>query len=354
MKIGIDVRKLHDFGIGTHISNVVLDAVRRDESNSYFLFCFGPDCRDDSARVKWIPESSSKYSVVEHLSLSRQARKFGIDLYHSPHYTLPMMLRCPSIVTIHDLIHFKFREYFPAWKVKAAEIVIRNAVERADVVITVSETSKRDILEFLPQAKGKIEVIYNRLQSEWFEAAPEIDISAMGIPGEYLLYVGNFKKHKGLETLIDAYSAIIQAPPLLLVGKAWEIDSDLNDRILAQPKIRLLGYAERELLHKLYARALLFVMPSLYEGFGYPPLEAMASGAPVLSSDAPALREVLGEGVEFYERGSADSLKAKLEMLLQSSSRRRELVQAGGNRARFFASEESPRRLLEIYRRFAK
>lgn len=354
MKIGIDVRKLHDFGIGTHICNVILDAVGRDKSNSYFLFCAAPDLQNENGHVKWIPESSSKYSVMEHLSLARQTRKIGLDLFHSPHYTLPMRLQCPSIVTIHDLIHFKFREYFPAWKVKAAEIVIRNAVERARIVITVSETSKQDILEFLPRAKDKIEVLYNRLQNAWFEPAPEIDLSAMGIPTEYLLYVGNFKKHKGLHTLIDAYNAIRQLPPLLLVGNAWEIDSDLNDKILAQPKIRLLGYADRGLLHKLYSRAVLFVMPSLYEGFGYPPLEAMAAGAAVLSSDAPALREVLAEGVEFFQRGNADSLKAKLEMLIQSSARRRELIAAGYKRAQFFATDDSPQRLLEIYRRFAK
>lgn len=354
MNIGIDVRKLRDFGIGTHIRNVVLHAIRREPAHNYFLFCDPRDMAGDDSSGLWIPEGSSKYSVREHFSLARHAREYKLDLYHSPHYTLPVMLGCPSLVTIHDLIHFKFRQYFPAWKVKAAEVVIKRAVSRADVVVTVSETSKKDILEFLPNAENKIEVLYNRLDDEWFGPPPGMDLSAMGISRDYLLYVGNFKKHKGVATLIEAYGRIKDPPPLILVGKTTEIDSDLNDRILSLPRIRLLGYAERPMLHQIYSQALLFVMPSLYEGFGYPPLEAMSVGTPVLSSDAPALREVLAEGVEFFQRGSAESLREKLEMLIASDARRRELAAAGKARARFFATEESPRRLLEIYRRFSK
>lgn len=354
MRIGIDVRKLHDYGIGTHIRNVVLDAIARDPAQEYFLVCRPGDEAPANSSQHWIAETSSKYSVMEHLALARRARENKIDLFHSPHYTRPIMLRCSSLVTIHDLIHFKFREYFPAWKVKAAEVVIQRAVARSDVVLTVSETSKQDILEFLPAAKGKIEVLYNRLEPSWFEPPPGIDLPAMGIEGEYLLYVGNFKKHKGIDTLVEAYSKLSHAPRLILVGKAGAIHSELNDRIQSIPGIRLLGYADRPLLHQLYSQALLFVMPSLYEGFGYPPLEAMSAGAPVLSSDAPALREVLAEGVEFFERGNADSLTAKLEMLMQSATRRQELRVAGRTRAQFFATDESPRKLLQIYRRFSK
>jgi glycosyltransferase involved in cell wall biosynthesis len=354
MKIGIDIRKLHDFGIGTHIRNVILDAIRLDTGNEYILFGRPEDRGSEDSSLNWIPESSAKYSIMEHISLSRHARSAGLDLYHAPHYTLPMLLRCPSIVTIHDLIHFKFREYFPAWKVKAAEIVIRSAVERAQVIVTVSETSRSDIEAFLPKAAEKIQVIYNRLDEAWFAAAPGVDLSAMGIGRDYLLYTGNFKKHKGIETLIQAYSTLRDPPPLVLAGKTGAMDSELNDRILSLPRVRLLGFADRPLLHQLYAQAMLLVMPSLYEGFGYPPLEAMAVGIPVLSSDAPALREVLAEGVEFFDRGSAESLKAKLEMLMQSATRRKELSAAGRNRARVFATDAPLRKMLEIYRRFSK
>lgn len=354
MNIGIDVRKLRDFGIGTHIRNVVLHAIRQEPSHSYFLFCDPRDLVHQDKSGLWIPEESSKYSVKEHFSLARQAREYKLNLYHSPHYTLPVMLRCPSLLTIHDLIHFKFRENFPAWKVKAAEVVIKRAVSRADVVVTVSETSKQDILEFLPNAEGKIEVLYNRLEEDWFGPAPGLDLSAMGIGRDYLLYVGNFKKHKGVATLMEAYSRIQDPPPLVLAGRTGEIDSDLNDRIQSLPRVRLLGHADRPLLHQLYSQAMLFVMPSLYEGFGYPPLEAMSVGTPVLSSDAPALQEVLAAGVEFFERGSAESLREKLETLISNASRRSELAAAGRARARFFATEESPRRLLEIYRRFSR
>ncbi|HSP05637.1 MAG TPA: glycosyltransferase, partial [Acidobacteriota bacterium] len=183
MNIGIDVRKLRDFGIGTHIRNVVLHAIRQDPAHNYFLFCHPRDLANNDSSGLWIPEESSKYSVKEHFSLARQAREYRLDFYHSPHYTLPMMLHCPSLVTIHDLIHFRFRQFFPAWKVKAAEIVIRRAVNRAAVIVTVSQTTRQDILEFLPKAEGKVEVLYNRLDEEWFGPPPGMNLSAMGIAG---------------------------------------------------------------------------------------------------------------------------------------------------------------------------
>ena len=353
MNIGIDVRKLRDYGIGTHIQNVVLHAAKLDESDRFFLYCDPRDRGTDNGHFVWISEPSEKYSLKEHFTLARKASKQNIDLFHSPHFTLPLWLDCKSIVTVHDLIHLKFREYFPTWKVKAAEVVLKKALRKANVIITVSRTSRNDILEFFPEAEGKIEVLYNRLSEDWSQPPPNINLRALGIEKEFLLYVGNFKKHKDIRTLLNAMEIMKRSPQLVLVGNTVGDDTDLYERIFANSRVRLLGFADAPLLRSLYTNALLFVFPSLYEGFGYPPLEAMASGAPVLSSNALALKEVLSDGAEYFTAGNAESLSEKITQLIEDGEKRKRLAELGKKRATEFQSEASPHHLLQIYKRLS-
>ncbi|MCI0416381.1 glycosyltransferase family 4 protein [bacterium] len=351
MRIGIDVRKIADYGIGTHIRNVVLPAASLAQGHEFIFYYDPSNTIDVRPSFRWIEEPSGKYSVWEHFSLARKAKANGVQLFHSPHYTLPLMVDCPSIVTIHDVIHLKFPEYFPGWKVQAAKYVMKQAAQKARRIIAVSETTRKDLLQWFPGIAEKIRIIYNRLPQEWFQPPPAIDLNHLGIPADFLLYVGNFKKHKGIETLIQAYSRRANLPPLVLVGQGHQMDHELSARILSTPNVRLLGFADAKFLRKLYAQALLFVFPSLYEGFGYPPLEAMASGCCVLSSDAPAMKEVLGSAAEFFERGNAEELLSKIQLLLSDGERRNALRNSGLQQAKKFATDESPRRLLEEWNR---
>lgn len=347
MRIGIDVRKIADYGIGTHIRNVVLPAASLARNHEFTLYYDPSNTVEANSYFRWVPENSAKYSVWEHFSLARKAKMDGVELFHSPHYTLPLMVNCPSVVTVHDMIHLKFPEYFPAWKVQAAKYVMKQAAHKARKIIAVSETTREDLLEWFPGIAEKIKMIYNRLSQEWFQAPPQINLQDLGIPADFLLYVGNFKRHKGIDTLIDSYSRRPDLPPLVLVGQGHQMDHELSTRILATPNVRLLGFAEGKFLRKLYSQAILFVFPSLYEGFGYPPLEAMASGCCVLSSDAPAMKEVLGNSAEFFERGNAEDLIAKIQLLLADSVRRKALISLGLERAKSFATDESPRQLIQ-------
>lgn len=351
MNIGIDTRKIRDYGIGTHIRNVILYAAGRDPANHYFLFCDPSDFQQPAKNFVWISDESPKYSLTEHFSLAKKATQQKLDVFHSPHFTLPFRLKEKAIVTIHDLIHLKFRHLFPRWKVKAAEFVIQKAIRKAEVILAVSQTTRNDILQFFPQAEGKVQVLYNRLSQEWRVPENGYDVASLGLSNDYLLYVGNFKKHKGLNTLIQAYRKLKEAPPLVLVGKSAGMDQDLSDAIFSDPRIRVFGFADGKLLRSLYANALLFVFPSLYEGFGYPPLEAMSCGAPVLSSDAPALKEVLQNAAEYFERGNVEELTHKLESLISDRMRQSSLKEAGKVRSGLFMTDESPDKLLEIYRK---
>jgi len=234
---------------------------------------------------------------------------------------------------------------------EGAEFVLQRAIAKADVVLTVSNTSREDILERFPSARGKLEVLYNRLSEEWLRPVPEVNLGDIGIAKEFLLYVGNFKKHKGIDVLLDAYRTLKDPPQLVLVGNRGGMETELSERIFDTPNVRLLGLAEGALLRRLYAEATVFVFPSFYEGFGYPPLEAMISGAPVLSSDAPALREILGGAAEFFTRGNVEDLADRLQRLLGDSKKRQSLREFGIRHAKEFVSEKSPDQLLRIYQR---
>ncbi|HSE41683.1 MAG TPA: glycosyltransferase family 1 protein [Acidobacteriota bacterium] len=354
MKIGIDVRKLKDYGIGTHIQNVILPAIQMDDQNQYVLFCSPHDLQKDLHNATWVAESSSKYSVREHYSLAKRAKDQNVDLFHSPHYTLPLALKKPAIVTVHDLIQFKFPQYYPAWKVRAGSFVLKRVLEKADVVLTVSQTSKKDIVEAFPFTESKIQVVYNRLSPDWIKASSSVDLSSLGIEKDFILYVGNFKRHKGVEILLDAFHTLKDPPQLVLAGKPDQTESELIEKCFATPRVRVLGFAEGKLLRSLYANAMLFVFPSMYEGFGYPPLEAMSCGTAVLSSDAPALCEILGDSVEFFQRGSVESLAEKLEILVHDLQRLSHLRSKGPGKAKEYMTDQSPRQLLAIYQRFVR
>jgi glycosyltransferase involved in cell wall biosynthesis len=354
MKIGIDVRKLKDYGIGTHIQNVILPAIQMDDQNQYVLFCSPHDAQKDFHNATWVSESSSNYSLREHFSVAKQAKDHHVDLFHSPHYTLPLALKKPAIVTVHDLIQFKFPQFYPSWKVRAGSFVLKRALEKAVVILTVSQTSKKDIVEAFPFTESKLQVIYNRLNPDWMKSSPLIDLSSLGIAKDFILYVGNFKRHKGVEVLLDAFRTLKDAPQLVLAGKPDQTESELIEKCFAVPNVRVLGFAEGKVLRSLYANAMLFVFPSLYEGFGYPPLEAMSCGTAVLSSDAPALCEILGDSVEFFQRGSVESLASKLEILIHDQQKLSQLRSIGPGKAQEYMTDQSPRQLLQIYQRFAR
>jgi glycosyltransferase involved in cell wall biosynthesis len=349
MKIGIDIRKIADYGIGTHIKNVVLGAAQIARQHEFYFYYDPSNPIDLDPEFHLEAEPAEKYSLREHFSLAQKAKSNQIDLFHSPHYTLPLRLDCRSIVTIHDMIHLKFQEYFPAWKVQAAKYVLRRAAQKSEKIIVVSKTTRADLTEWMPELESKITVIYNRLSSGWFQPPPKLDLAKAGIPRDFILYVGNFKKHKGIETLIQAFASKSNLPPLVLAGQNHDAEHELTEKILSMPNVRLLGFASGDFLRALYCNAMFLVFPSLYEGFGYPPLEAMASGCPVLSSDAPAMKEVLGDFAEYFDRGNSEDLLSRIEKFCTDSQRRKSLSESGRDHARKYTSEEPLKKILELW-----
>lgn len=360
-RIGIDARKAADYGIGTHVRNLVQRLVRLDRSTEWVLFHRPGDepLLPAGERVRLVPERSGGYSLGELTALAAKARELRLDLYHAPHYVLPLRLPCPAVVTIHDVIHLTAREYRGPRRLYARWMIGR-AVRDAARVITVSRASEREILRQFPRRRPRIQVIPNGVE-ELFHPRPADETAAFvaetfGLAGPYLLFVGNPKGHKNLDLLLEGFVKLARRYPtlhLLAVGGDEDQRAALARRarrLGIDARTRLAAPVDRDALARLYAGAGAFVFPSRDEGFGLPPLEAMACGTPVASSSSASLPEVLGPAAAYFSPESSDSLVEAICRILDDAALRERLVHLGLERARLFSWDDAARRTLALYR----
>jgi glycosyltransferase involved in cell wall biosynthesis len=368
VRIGIDARKLHDFGIGTYIRNLLRQLARQDRQTEFVVFC-RPDDRDTLTSLgdnfRPVVEAAANYSVAEQVRIPLAIKREGVTLYHAPHYVLPPLVRCRSVVTIHDCIHLMFPQYLPnRLALEYARTSISLAARRATRVLTVSESSKRDILRFVPTESDKITVIYNAYDERFGVEPREEDVVRVReryqLNDEFVLYAGNVKPHKNLERLIVAFDQVRKRGlghlKLVLIGDEISRYAALR-RAVHQHQlhkyVRFLGYLPEETLAVMYRLAGVFVFPSLYEGFGLPPLEAMASGTPVVTSNVSSLPEVAGDAAILVDPHDPQAIAEGIYRLLTDEQLRRDLRLKGLARARQFSWEESVRRVRAIYQEVA-
>ena len=364
MRIGIDARKLHDFGIGTYIRNLLRHLARIDRQTEYVLFCRPGDQTSLGAlgeNFRTVVETAGTYSVAEQLRVPLALRREGVTLFHAPHYVLPPLVTCRSVVTIHDCIHLMFPQYLPSRLAHSyARMSIALAARRATRVLTVSESSKRDILRFVDAPPEKIDVIYNAYDERFAVEPREEDVVRVReryqLHDEFVLYAGNVKPHKNLERLIQAFDLVrrrgLDHLKLVLIGDEISRYAALRravQRHQLHKYVRFLGYLPETTLAVMYRLAGVFVFPSLYEGFGLPPLEAMASGTPVVTSNVSSLPEVAGDAAVLVDPYEPGAIADGIYRVLTDESLRRSLRQRGLARAGQFSWEASVRRVRDIY-----
>jgi glycosyltransferase involved in cell wall biosynthesis len=364
VRIGIDARKLRDFGIGTYIRNLVRHLARIDRQTEYVLFCRDEDrvaLGSVGENFRTVVETAGNYSVSEQLRVPLALRREGVTLFHAPHYVLPPLVSCRSVVTIHDCIHLMFPQYLPN---RFAHVYARAAItlasRRATRVLTVSESSKRDILRFVDAPPDKIDVIYNAYDERFAVEPNEQDVVRVReryqLHDEFVLYAGNVKPHKNLERLIQAFDLVrrrgLDHLKLVLIGDEISKYAALRravHRHQLHQHVRFLGYLPEATLAVMYRLAGVFVFPSLYEGFGLPPLEAMASGTPVVTSNVSSLPEVAGDAAVLVDPYEPTAIADGIYRVLTDEALRRNLRQRGLDRARQFSWEASVRRVRAIY-----
>jgi glycosyltransferase involved in cell wall biosynthesis len=375
VRVAIDTRKLHDFGIGTYVRNLVRGLARLPRDHEYSLICQPEDAefvRALGPNFTAVPDSSGNYSIREQLSIPYDLWRMKADVFHAPHYVLPPLAPGKSVVTIHDCIHLRFPQYLPNRIAhEYAKVFLTNAARKAVKVLTVSDASKRDIIHFLGTPAEKIEVVYNGFDERLTTPSTE-DVARVRerfqLHSPFILYAGNIKPHKNVDRLIDAFAALkargaansspeIFDVKLLIIGDDVSKYSNLRrlvHRHQLHQYVRFLGFVPDDTLAVLYRLACVFVFPSLYEGFGLPPLEAMASGTPVITSNVSSLPEVVGDAALMIDPQDADGLAMAMERVLTTPTLRDDLIRRGHERVKAFSWERSVARIHDIYNEVAR
>jgi len=368
MKIAIDARKWRDYGIGTYVRNLVRHLAHLDRETTYFLLCDRADeavLRDLAANFVPVVDDSTGYSLQEHVSIPRKLHARGVDLFHSPHYVLPLLCRRKSVVTIHDCIHLLFPEYLPnRLAYRYAKLMMGSAVKRSSLVFTVSEASRRDILQFYPEADpDRLQVVPNAIDATLLADPGEEEMERVKeryqIRGRVVLYAGNIKPHKNLDRLITAFGLLKQRSghedlKLLIIGDEINKYPSLRRRVEAagvRQDVRFFGFVPEQTLAALYRLASVFAFPSLYEGFGLPPLEAMACGTPVVTSNMSSIPEVVGDAAVLVDPYDVSAIADGLGRVLGDAALRDSLIARGHERVQHFSWERSVRAIHAGYMR---
>ncbi|MEN8222932.1 MAG: glycosyltransferase family 1 protein [Acidobacteriota bacterium] len=354
-KIILDARKVGDYGIGEYIKALFPAIINSDEYDHRVLINDNDEQADKL--IEELPESdiirvhSRNYTLREHKEIPKAVRNLSDFLYFSPHYIFPYFLKNRLIVTIHDLIHFKFPQYFkPEIKVKIAGRFIRKIKNSDSKVFTVSKNSKKDLIEIFGFSENSIKVIHNGIPEIFFKYKK----GANPKPFPYIMYTGNFKPHKNIDVLLNAFGMLSEKhPSLRLVLTGVENNkqlTEMTDKYKIGEKVFPTGFISTEELINLLDFSEFFVFPSLYEGFGFPPLEAMARGKSVISSDCGSLGEVLGDAAINFNPLSPEDLFIKMDKLLTDQALRSEYEEKGFKHASFFTVNKMTETYLDLLR----
>ncbi len=333
MRVGIDARKIADFGIGTYIRGLLGGLVELNNGDEYLAFA--PQDAQLPSGVEHVIVDAPHYSIRELLILGRAANRAQLDVFHAPHYVVPFT-HVPVVVTIHDLIHLHGR-FNPLAKLYA-RTMLRRAVNKARVVLTVSNAVKADLERELG-AKNVI-VTPNGVASAG---------NRQQATGNAFLYVGNDKPHKNVGTLVDAFARVRRQrndARLVLAGAPFEQYRGIEG-------IEVRGFVSDDELSDLYANAIALVLPSDEEGFGLPAAEAMAHGTAVITSNAAALVEITGDAALHVGARDASELANAMLRVASDGELRAQLGARGADRARAFtwrACAETTRRAYESAR----
>ncbi len=371
MRIGIDIRWIADFGVGTYIRNVVRTLGRLDRDNDYFMI-------GDPERAREIGELPEKFHVVPffaaedspkgYVGLRHLLREYQCELVHIPHLSwVPQRLPCPYVVTVHDVLDFMYREHNGSGMKRALHFYCtRYVLSHAARVFAVSNFTKKDVERVFGIAGNHVEVIYNAIDERFrlghtTEEERQFIAERYQVNYPFLLYAGRISPHKNIVRIIEAFSALkteldkegkFSDLRLIIIGDELSKHPDLRRTVVksgVQNDVRFLGFVPIDVLRIFYDAAKVFVFPSLYEGFGLPPLEAMSHGTPVVTSNTSSLPEVVGSAAVLVNPENIFDIMRALHRALVDQPLRERLKQRGYEQAARYSWEASVKRILEVY-----
>jgi len=314
------------------------------------------------ANVRVVASSSRVPRLVWMQAIApRLLRRLGADIAHFTNGMMPLAMSVPTVVTIHDMSLTMFPKYHPPRRVLLNRPLVDVAARRADAIITVSESAKRDIVRLYGSQAERIHVVHEAAAPSFQPIRDRHVLDRVRqryrLADRFVLYVGTIEPRKNLPKLIEGFARrrnggeiphqLVCAGPYGWLSRDIE---DLIDRLRIEQSVRFTGYVPFDDLAALYSLAEMFVFPSLYEGFGLPVIEAMACGTPVITGHVAALTEVGGNAVEHVGHLNADSLGDAMVRLASDARRREELSSLGLQRAHTFSWQRAARETLKVYR----
>jgi len=368
MRIGIDMSSLSDdkTGVGYYAVNLVKAIGKADSSNMYFLYirekyfqCFS-DLGSNFTR-KIIPDSRRYNLPKTQISLAYSIWKDKLDLFYSPAFFIPFICLCRSVITIHDLTHVVFPEKQMKKHLFVFNSLLPYSIKRSSRIVADSMNTKKDIIRVFKVPEEKIRVVYAAAGDSFRPIKDEKAIARIkqkyGISSDYILFVGTIEPRKNIISLIQAYSLLKKNKPvdykLVIVGKkGWmysEVFNTVKELNLSE-EIIFTYYTPEEDMVGLYNGAKVFVYPSLYEGFGLPPLEAMACGVPVITSNVSSLPEVVGDAAIMVNPADINQLAESISRVINDEELRRKMIERGLERARMFSWGKTAKEIIECFK----
>jgi glycosyltransferase involved in cell wall biosynthesis len=371
MNVALDLGKIDDFGIGTYIRNLVHHLARIDFDDTFFLLqgkTSNASALPTSENFKRITLRERKRGELDRGEVVRFLKRNAVDVCHFPHDEVPRRIPCRYMVTVHDCVNIIFPpETQPHWMATWRYQVKRRRLLGAQHVIAVSETTKRDVERLYGIPEHHITVIHNALDERLSRLQPTLDsrgvLERYQIQDPFLLYAGNVRPHKNITRLIEAFAVLrseLKDHPqysrlkLLIIGDELAKHQALRRAVVisrVQSEVRFLGFVPYEFLKLFYQNAAAFVFPSLYEGFGLPPLEAMACGTPVLTSNTSSLPEVVGDAAVLVNPENVFEIARGIKQILCDENLRRQLIDRGFNQIKKFSWLMAAQKTLDLYRR---
>jgi glycosyltransferase involved in cell wall biosynthesis len=385
LQIALDTRRVADFGIGTYIRNLVRALARVDDRNRYKLITTEqavPEFSDLPPNFETAIFPGTKNKGIAHTGVAQIRyglflRKLEADLFHIPLNAVPLLMPKPYLVTIHDMSTLLFASQL-GYRNRLRHFYLRRGLIRADRVMAVSMATCRDVEAVLGIPASRMRVVYNapdptfhapratalrRAHGEETGYPPEIQrvLDRYRIHYPFLLYVGRTNPQKNIPRLVEAFAVLrgeIQEDPvyrdvrLLIIGDEISRYPALRHAVIqsrVEDTVRFLGFVPIDTLRSFYQAASAFVFPSLYEGFGLPPLEAMACGTPVVCSSVSSLPEVVGDAAEIVNPENVFDIARGMREVLLNRQRRSLLVERGFEQARRFSWERTAQQVLDAY-----
>jgi glycosyltransferase involved in cell wall biosynthesis len=373
LRVVVDVRRVRDFGIGTYIRSLLHALAAIDRTDEYILVALPEDVRTFAGlppNFKTTVYRKTDSYFLNHAAFPLFLRSLAPDLVHIPLNQVPLFMIEPYIVTTHDMASLLF-ERGSGLRKGVRRFLLRRGLLRAARIIAVSEATRRDLGETLGIPSDRIRLVYNAPDPEFFgppqaSGARERILERYQIQYPFLLYAGNIRRQKNIPRLVEAFAVarerlsrhpVYRDLHLIIIGDEISRYPSVRRAVIharVEKLVRFLGFVPFDTLRIFFESAALFVFPSLYEGFGLPPLEAMASGTPVVTSNVSSLPEVVGDAAMLVNPENVFDIARGIQEVLLDDDLRCDLIAKGKAQAARYSWDHTAREVLEVYREVAE